>query len=115
MTPTGCRPYGQTTYTKAVGRIQGKVGPSGLMNVAGSRDWPQLGGAGAGIDAEGNAQYQEVLVAAVDLTLHVDDSRPRTQLGSRRGSVTTLYGSRAGKYQPGQRDDDALPAGRGPV
>ena len=60
MTPTGCRPYGQTTYTKAVGRIQGKVGPSGLMNVAGSRDWPQLGGAGAGIDAEGNTQYQEV-------------------------------------------------------
>ena len=49
-----------TNYTKAVGLIEGKVGPSGLMTVAGSRDWPQLGGAGAGIDADGNAQFQEV-------------------------------------------------------
>ena len=45
-------------YTKAVGFLEGKVGPSGLMNVTGLRDWARLGG--GGINAEGNALLYRV-------------------------------------------------------
>ena len=45
-------------YTKAVGFLEGKVGPSGLMNVTGLRDWARLGG--GGINAEGNALLYQV-------------------------------------------------------
>ncbi|KAI0742508.1 Six-hairpin glycosidase [Daedaleopsis nitida] len=59
-------------YTKAVGFLEGKVGPSGLMNVTGLRDWARLGG--GGINAEGNALLYRVLVTAADLASHVNDS-----------------------------------------
>ncbi|TFK82232.1 glycoside hydrolase family 78 protein [Polyporus arcularius HHB13444] len=59
-------------YTKAVGFLEGKVGPSGLMNVTGLRDWARLGG--GGINAEGNALLYRVLVTAADLASHVSDS-----------------------------------------
>ncbi|KAI0706032.1 Six-hairpin glycosidase [Cerioporus squamosus] len=59
-------------YTKAVGFLEGKVGPSGLMNVTGLRDWARLGG--GGINAEGNALLYRVLVTAADLATHVNDS-----------------------------------------
>ncbi|KAI0681905.1 Six-hairpin glycosidase-like protein [Cerioporus squamosus] len=61
-----------TNYTKAVGFLEGKVGPSGLMNVTGLRDWARLGG--GGINAEGNALLYRVLVTAADLATHVNDS-----------------------------------------
>ncbi|KAI0752003.1 Six-hairpin glycosidase [Fomes fomentarius] len=58
-------------YTKAVGFLEGKVGPSGLMNVTGLRDWARLGG--GGINAEGNVLLYRVLVTAADLASHVKD------------------------------------------
>ncbi|RPD52570.1 Six-hairpin glycosidase [Lentinus tigrinus ALCF2SS1-6] len=61
-----------TNYTKAVAFLEGKVGPSGLMNVTGLRDWARLGG--GGINAEGNALLYRVLVTAADLASHVNDS-----------------------------------------
>ena len=47
-----------SNYTKAVGFVTAKVGPSGLMNVTGLRDWARLGG--GGINAEGNALLYKV-------------------------------------------------------
>ncbi|KAI1795457.1 Six-hairpin glycosidase [Ganoderma leucocontextum] len=59
-------------YTKAVAFLEGKVGPEGLMNVTGLRDWARLGG--GGINAEGNALLYRVLVTASDLASHVNDT-----------------------------------------
>ncbi|TBU38763.1 Six-hairpin glycosidase [Dichomitus squalens] len=64
-------------YTKAVGFLEGKVGPEGLMNVTGLRDWARLGG--GGINAEGNALLYRaraplVLITAADLASHVNST-----------------------------------------
>ncbi|KAI0684564.1 glycoside hydrolase family 78 protein [Cytidiella melzeri] len=59
-------------YTKAVNFVTGKVGPSGLMNVTGLRDWARLGG--GGINAEGNALLYKVLINSADLAEQVNDS-----------------------------------------
>ncbi|PIL26169.1 hypothetical protein GSI_11924 [Ganoderma sinense ZZ0214-1] len=59
-------------YTKAVAFLEGKVGPEGLMNVTGLRDWARLGG--GGINAEGNALLYRVLITAADLASHVNNT-----------------------------------------
>ncbi|KAI0338612.1 Six-hairpin glycosidase [Trametopsis cervina] len=61
-----------TNYTKAVEFVTNKVGPSGLMNVTGLRDWARLGG--GGINAEGNALLYKVLTGSADLAAHLNHS-----------------------------------------